>query len=49
VSHGWVSLQPFTPASRDLKPTNVLLDEEDRPLLMDLGSMNKARIEVSGI
>lgn len=34
------------PFSRDLKPTNVLLDNEDQPLLMDLGSMNQARIEV---
>uniref|UniRef100_A0A8B9IV90 Ankyrin repeat and zinc finger peptidyl tRNA hydrolase 1 n=1 Tax=Amazona collaria TaxID=241587 RepID=A0A8B9IV90_9PSIT len=34
-------------AHRDLKPTNVLLDEDDRPVLMDLGSMNQARIEVS--
>lgn len=34
--------------NRDLKPTNVLLDENDRPLLMDLGSMNKARIDVRG-
>ncbi|XP_034982827.1 serine/threonine-protein kinase 16 isoform X2 [Zootoca vivipara] len=32
-------------AHRDLKPTNVLLDDEDQPLLMDLGSMNQARIE----
>lgn len=31
---------------RDLKPTNVLLDEDNRPVLMDLGSMNRARIEV---
>ncbi|KAL6481063.1 hypothetical protein MHYP_G00091430 [Metynnis hypsauchen] len=35
-------------AHRDLKPTNVLLEENDRPMLMDLGSMNKARIEVRG-
>ncbi|XP_057186745.1 serine/threonine-protein kinase 16 isoform X1 [Triplophysa rosa] len=35
-------------AHRDLKPTNVLLDESDRPYLMDLGSMNKARMEVRG-
>ncbi|KAL8183010.1 UNVERIFIED_CONTAM: Serine/threonine-protein kinase 16 [Gekko kuhli] len=33
-------------AHRDLKPTNVLLDDDDQPLLMDLGSMNQARIEV---
>uniref|UniRef100_A0A8C7EBP6 non-specific serine/threonine protein kinase n=1 Tax=Nothoprocta perdicaria TaxID=30464 RepID=A0A8C7EBP6_NOTPE len=34
-------------ARRDLKPTNVLLDEDDRAVLMDLGSMNQARIEVN--
>ncbi|NWH59715.1 STK16 kinase, partial [Geococcyx californianus] len=34
-------------AHRDLKPTNVLLDEDDRPVLMDLGSMNQAHIEVN--
>ncbi|NXY66910.1 STK16 kinase, partial [Callaeas wilsoni] len=34
-------------AHRDLKPTNVLLDEDDVPVLMDLGSMNQARIEVN--
>lgn len=32
---------------RDLKPTNVLLDEDDQPILMDLGSMNRARMEVT--
>uniref|UniRef100_A0A4W5KXI5 non-specific serine/threonine protein kinase n=1 Tax=Hucho hucho TaxID=62062 RepID=A0A4W5KXI5_9TELE len=35
-------------AHRDLKPTNVLLEEDDRPLLMDLGSMNRSRMEVKG-
>ncbi|KFQ70772.1 Serine/threonine-protein kinase 16, partial [Phaethon lepturus] len=41
--------QPFSDVHpcRDLKPTNVLLDEDDRPVLMDLGSMNRARIEVN--
>ncbi|XP_029460850.1 serine/threonine-protein kinase 16 isoform X2 [Rhinatrema bivittatum] len=34
-------------AHRDLKPTNVLLDDNDSPLLMDLGSMNRAQIEVT--
>ncbi|XP_021253146.1 serine/threonine-protein kinase 16 isoform X2 [Numida meleagris] len=34
-------------AHRDLKPTNVLLDEDDRPILMDLGSMNRGRMEVT--
>ncbi|KAF3832824.1 hypothetical protein F7725_026489 [Dissostichus mawsoni] len=38
----------FANLPSDLKPTNVLLDEDDRPLLMDLGSMNRARIEVRG-
>lgn len=43
-----LSLMSFISGNRDLKPTNVLLDENDRPLLMDLGSMNKARIEIRG-
>uniref|UniRef100_A0A8D0H7I8 Serine/threonine-protein kinase 16 n=1 Tax=Sphenodon punctatus TaxID=8508 RepID=A0A8D0H7I8_SPHPU len=34
-------------AHRDLKPTNVLLDEDDQPVLMDLGSMNQALIKVT--
>ncbi|XP_024419964.2 serine/threonine-protein kinase 16 isoform X3 [Desmodus rotundus] len=33
-------------AHRDLKPTNVLLGDEGQPVLMDLGSMNQARIHV---
>ncbi|XP_059583555.1 serine/threonine-protein kinase 16 isoform X2 [Alligator mississippiensis] len=32
-------------AHRDLKPTNVLLGDDDQPVLMDLGSVNQARIE----
>uniref|UniRef100_A0A8C6Z0F4 non-specific serine/threonine protein kinase n=1 Tax=Nothoprocta perdicaria TaxID=30464 RepID=A0A8C6Z0F4_NOTPE len=40
--------RPAHPAGHlDLKPTNVLLDEDDRAVLMDLGSMNQARIEVN--
>ncbi|XP_061608973.1 serine/threonine-protein kinase 16 isoform X2 [Phyllopteryx taeniolatus] len=35
-------------AHRDLKPTNVLLNEDDSPVLMDLGSMSRARVEVRG-
>ncbi|NWS54117.1 STK16 kinase, partial [Chunga burmeisteri] len=42
----WRALSDIHPG-RDLKPTNVLLDEDDRPVLMDLGSMNRARIEVN--
>ncbi|XP_054236859.1 serine/threonine-protein kinase 16 isoform X3 [Indicator indicator] len=34
-------------AEGDLKPTNVLLDEDDQPVLMDLGSMNQACIKVN--
>ncbi|XP_042535167.1 serine/threonine-protein kinase 16 [Dipodomys spectabilis] len=35
-------------AHRDLKPTNILLGDEEQPVLMDLGSMNQARIHVEG-
>ena len=50
VGGGWQGAQRVfgdVHPRRDLKPTNVLLDEDDRPVLMDLGSMNRARIEVS--
>uniref|UniRef100_A0A2K5MRS3 non-specific serine/threonine protein kinase n=1 Tax=Cercocebus atys TaxID=9531 RepID=A0A2K5MRS3_CERAT len=33
---------------RDLKPTNILLGDEGQPVLMDLGSMNQACINVEG-
>uniref|UniRef100_A0A4X2JLT3 non-specific serine/threonine protein kinase n=1 Tax=Vombatus ursinus TaxID=29139 RepID=A0A4X2JLT3_VOMUR len=32
----------------DLKPTNILLGDDGQPVLMDLGSMNQARIQVEG-
>uniref|UniRef100_A0A8C9HR08 non-specific serine/threonine protein kinase n=1 Tax=Piliocolobus tephrosceles TaxID=591936 RepID=A0A8C9HR08_9PRIM len=35
-------------AHRDLKPTNILLGDEGHPVLMDLGSMNQACINVEG-
>ncbi|XP_041489899.1 serine/threonine-protein kinase 16-like [Microtus oregoni] len=35
-------------AHRDLKPTNILLGDEGQPVLMDLGSMNQACIQVEG-
>uniref|UniRef100_A0A2K6L1B1 non-specific serine/threonine protein kinase n=1 Tax=Rhinopithecus bieti TaxID=61621 RepID=A0A2K6L1B1_RHIBE len=35
-------------AHRDLKPTNILLRDEGQPVLMDLGSMNQACINVEG-
>ena len=31
-----------------MKPHNVLLDEDDTPVLMDFGSMGEAKIEVNG-
>lgn len=39
---------PFPLPYRDLKPTNILLGDEGQPVLMDLGSMNQARIYVEG-
>ncbi|KAJ1558063.1 hypothetical protein HK096_003750 [Nowakowskiella sp. JEL0078] len=34
-------------AFRDLKPANVLLDDQDRAVLMDLGSVAPARVHIS--
>ena len=31
-----------------MKPHNVLMDEDDTPVLMDFGSMGTARIEIRG-
>lgn len=41
-------LGSFSLPSRDLKPTNILLGDEGQPVLMDLGSMNQACIQVEG-
>jgi len=42
------SLEPAL-AHRDLKPHNVLLTRDNRPVLMDLGSVANARQEVSSL
>uniref|UniRef100_T1J907 non-specific serine/threonine protein kinase n=1 Tax=Strigamia maritima TaxID=126957 RepID=T1J907_STRMM len=41
--------QPVVLAHRDLKPGNILLTMEDNPVIMDFGSMGKARYEIKGI
>lgn len=33
-------------AHRDIKPGNVMIDDNGIPILMDLGSVNKARVEI---
>lgn len=38
--------KPFPLAHRDVKPANVLLGDDDKPVWMDFGSMGKARIEL---
>lgn len=48
ASLSWDVYGSFSLPSRDLKPTNILLGDEGQPVLMDLGSMNQARIHVEG-
>lgn len=40
--------KPLALAHRDIKPANILLTIDDCPVLMDLGSMGKARQEIKG-
>ncbi|XP_063964521.1 serine/threonine-protein kinase 16-like isoform X1 [Lytechinus pictus] len=42
------SAKPKPLAHRDMKPGNVMLSEDDTPVIMDFGSMGEARIEVKG-
>ncbi|XP_071519237.1 serine/threonine-protein kinase 16 isoform X2 [Panulirus ornatus] len=42
------SAKPHPLAHRDIKTTNVLLKDDLTPLLMDLGSVARARVEVNG-
>ncbi len=39
--------KPEPLAHRDLKPHNVLLTRDLRPVIMDLGSMARARVKIS--
>ncbi len=41
-------MMDFSTCCRDLKPHNVLLEEDDTPVLMDFGSMGEAKIEING-
>lgn len=38
--------KPFPLAHRDVKPANVVISDDDRPVWMDFGSMGKARVEL---
>lgn len=35
--------------SRDLKPGNVMISEDGTPVVMDLGSATKARVEIKSL
>lgn len=41
------TLDPFFSFCRDIKPANVMIADDGSPILMDLGSANLARVEVS--
>lgn len=41
---GYIKLFHFF--NRDIKPGNVMIDDNGIPVLMDLGSANKARVEI---
>ncbi|CAL8107171.1 unnamed protein product [Orchesella dallaii] len=43
------SAQPHPLTHRDLKPANVLLDDRYSPVIMDLGSVTKARIRITTV
>lgn len=40
------TLTPHPLAHRDLKTANILLDNNSNPILMDLGSTTRARVEI---
>ena len=39
-------LRVITVHYRDIKPGNVMMNDDGTPVLMDLGSANKARVEI---
>lgn len=43
----WRCLDTFFSFCRDIKPANVMIADDGSPVLMDLGSANLARVEIS--